>query len=61
MQLNGNAVKQSYAKAVNWFRGKADQGFAEAPCNLGVLRANSTGMWKDYAAAANTGLGVPQD
>jgi TPR repeat protein len=60
-------VQQSYAEAVHWFRRAADQGFAVAQYNLGILYANGDGVLKDdteavkwYRKAAEQGLAQAQ-
>ena len=37
MYEEGNGVPQDYAKAVKWYRLAADQGYADAQYNLGVM------------------------
>ena len=33
---NGDGVKKDFVEAVKWYRLAADQGYADAQCNLGV-------------------------
>ena len=39
---NGQGVAQDYAQALDWFRKAADQGNADAQCNLGSMYATAT-------------------
>lgn len=36
--MKPNGVEKNLAKAVEWYRKSAEQGFARAQCNLGVWR-----------------------
>ena len=47
MYSKGEGVKQDYFEAAKWYRKAAEQGYASAQYNLGVMYAN--------------GYGVPQD
>ena len=40
----GSGVEQSYEKAAEWFLKAAEQGFADAQCNLGDMYDNGTGV-----------------
>ena len=40
-----------FAEAVKWYRLAAEQGYAAAQVNLGVMYANGRGVLKDFAAA----------
>ena len=51
MHGNGLGVPQDYAKAVGWWRKAAEQGFAKAQHNLGLMYDNSLGVPQDYAKA----------
>ncbi|MCP4827986.1 MAG: sel1 repeat family protein, partial [Proteobacteria bacterium] len=44
-------VSEDYAEAVKWYRLAADQGYADAQCNLGVMYDNGQGVPQDYAEA----------
>ena len=44
-------MPQDYAQAAEWYRKAADQGFAGAQVNLGLLYANGQGVARDYAEA----------
>jgi hypothetical protein len=44
-------VPQDYAQAVAWWRKAADQGFAGAQYNLGMMYAHGEGVPQDYAQA----------
>ena len=43
MHHNGQGMPQNYAKAVEWYTRAADQGFARAQANLGVMYAKGEG------------------
>jgi uncharacterized protein len=51
MYLNGRGVSQDYAIAMSWFQKVADQGYAPAQGNLGLMYANGWGVSQDYVAA----------
>ncbi|MFN0043682.1 MAG: tetratricopeptide repeat protein [Alphaproteobacteria bacterium] len=51
MYDNGQGVKQDYAEAVTWFRLAADQGFAGAQLNLGLMYSNGRGVAQDHVQA----------
>jgi hypothetical protein len=44
-------VPQNYAEAVKWYRKAAEQGFAEAQTNLGMMYFTGQGVPKDYVLA----------
>jgi TPR repeat protein len=44
-------VKQDYAEAVRWYRKAAEQGHAEAQCNLGSMYHQGKGVKQDFAEA----------
>jgi hypothetical protein len=44
-------VPQDYAAAASWSRKAAEQGYAEAQYNLGVMYLNGLGVRQDYATA----------
>jgi TPR repeat protein len=46
-------VPQDYAQAARWYRKAADQGYAKAQYNLGILYGTGKGATQDYAEAAN--------
>ena len=51
MYENGNGVPQDYAEAVKWYRKAADQGYARAQNNLGVMYNRGQGVPQDYVMA----------
>jgi hypothetical protein len=64
MYLDGDGVPQNDAEAVRFFRLAADQGYAVAQYNLGVMYANGQGvpqddvqahMWLNLVASRSTG------
>ena len=52
MYDKGYGVAQSYTEAVNWYRKSAEQGFAEAQYNLGLMYFNGDGVAQNYTEAA---------
>jgi uncharacterized protein len=44
-------VPQDYSEAVKWYRLAADQGDAQAQCNLGLMYAAGHGVPQDYVSA----------
>ena len=52
MYANGIGVKRDYKEAVTWNRKAAEQGRAEAQCNLGWMYTNSHGVKQDEKEAA---------
>ena len=51
MYDNGQGVPQDYKEAVRLYRLSAEQGFAEAQYNLGVMYYNGQGVPQDYVSA----------
>jgi TPR repeat protein len=51
MYANGHGVAQDHAEALKWYRLAADQGYADAQYNLGVLYKDGHGEPQDYAEA----------
>lgn len=47
MHSKGEGVVQSHGEAFKWYRLVADQGIAEAQCNLGVMYATGQGVEHD--------------
>ena len=50
---NGDSVAQDYAKAIEWFRQAAEQGYATAQNNLGDCYYDGQGVTQDYAQAVS--------
>ena len=48
MYYSGQGVRQDYTEAFRWFRKAADQGYAEAQYNLGLMYANGHGVHQDF-------------
>ena len=49
---NGQGVKQDRSEAVRWYRKAAEQGHADAQCNLGIRYTNGQeGLKQDHAEA----------
>jgi TPR repeat protein len=48
MYENGVGVPQDYKEAVSWYRKAAEQGFAGAQGNLGVMYGNGLGVPRDF-------------
>jgi TPR repeat protein len=44
-------VAQDYGQAVKWYRRAAEQGYAEAQNNLGVMYGNGRGVVQNYVTA----------
>ena len=44
-------MTQDFAKAAEWYRKSAEQGYARAQCNLGYFYENGRGVEKDLAKA----------
>jgi clan AA aspartic protease (TIGR02281 family) len=53
MYANGQGVPQDYATAMGWYRKAAEQSYAAAQHNLGLIYANGQGVPQDNAAALN--------
>jgi len=51
MYRNGQGVPQDYKEAVKWYRLSAEQGFAQAQYNLGVMYVTGKGVQQDYVLA----------
>ena len=51
MYGKGWGVLQDYAKAVKWYCVAAENGYAEARYNLGVMYAEGRGVPQDFAEA----------
>ncbi len=49
MYGKGQGVPQDDAKAVKWYRKAAEQGYAGAQSNLGVMYGKGQGVPQDYA------------
>ncbi len=49
----GNGVAQDLARAYNWYRKSADQGFAEAQFSLGIMYENGRGVDRNDMKAAS--------
>ncbi|WP_304666925.1 tetratricopeptide repeat protein, partial [Neisseria bergeri] len=47
----GQGVRQDYAQAVQWYRKAAEQGYAGAQVNLGLMYEQGQGVRQDYAQA----------
>ena len=52
MYQSGQGVTQDHAEAVRWYRKAADQGYAVAQNNLGVMYGSGLGVRQDHAEAA---------
>ena len=48
MYNKGQGVPQDYKTAVKWFRPAAEQGYANAQHNLGVMYFKDLGVPQDY-------------
>jgi TPR repeat protein len=53
MYATGRGVTQDYKQAVYWYTKAAEQGFAAAQYNLGVMYANGQGVIQDDKQAVN--------
>jgi uncharacterized protein len=51
MYFAGQGVAQDFPQAVGWYRMAADQGFAAAELNLGLMYLNGQGLSQDYVRA----------
>ena len=51
MYDNGRGVRQDDAQAVQWYRKAAEQGYAGAQNNLGVMYEQGQGVLQDLALA----------
>jgi len=68
MYAMGRGVKQDYEQAVTWYRMAANQGYAKAQSNLGVMYDKGHGVKQDYNQAvkwyhkaADQGYAMAQD
>ena len=48
---NGQGVRQDLVQAVQWYRKAAEQGFAQAQYNFGVMYAKGEGVRQNYKIA----------
>ena len=51
MYQYGQGVKQDYFKAFEWYQKAADQGYALAQYNLGLMYAKGQGVRQNYTKA----------
>jgi len=51
MCVNGEGVAQDYAEAHKWYQRAANQGYAKAQGNLGVMYVNGEAVAADYMEA----------
>ena len=51
MYNNGKGVVQDYKEAVKWYTKAAEQGFASAQYNLGLMYVMGQGVAQDYNSA----------
>jgi uncharacterized protein len=51
MYVNGQGVEKDYTEAVKWYRKAAEQNYALAQSNLGLMYKNGQGLEKDYVEA----------
>ena len=51
MYYHGQGVEQDNKRAVTWYTLAADQGHANAQCNLGFIYGNGNGVTQDYKRA----------
>ena len=51
MYDNGEGVRQDKSEAVRWYRKAAEQGNANAQCNLGMAYQSGEGVRQDYEEA----------
>jgi hypothetical protein len=51
MYVEGKGVPQDYKEAVKWYRIAAEQEFAKAQYNLGVMYHQGQGVIQDYVSA----------
>ena len=51
MYDNGQGVVQDYAEAVKWYRLAAEQGYAQAQNNLGLMYRKGQGVVQDFVYA----------
>ena len=48
MYDSGRGVRQDDAEALRWYRKAAEQGYAKAQYNLGLMYANGHGVHQDF-------------
>ena len=48
MYNNGDGVQQDYIEAMRWYRMVAEQGYADAQDNLGVMYRKDQGVPQDF-------------
>ena len=48
MYYTGSGVHQDYAEAFRWYRKAAEQGYAKAQFNLGVMYYNGYGVRRNF-------------
>ena len=48
MYYTGQGAHQDYAEALRWYRKAAEQGYAKAQYNLGLMYANGHGVHQDF-------------
>ena len=48
MYDRGERVPQDYAEAIKWYRKAAEQGYASAQYNLGIMYDDGEGVPQDY-------------
>ena len=53
MYINGEGVPKNDAEAVSWYRKAAEQGHAEAQCELGFMYINGEGVPENDAEAVS--------
>jgi len=51
--LKGRGVTRDYSAAIDWFTKSADQGYAAAQYQLGMMYAKGRGVTQDYSIAAS--------
>ena len=51
MYEEGKGVRQNYTQAEQWYRKAAEQGYANAQYNLGVMYAKGEGVRQNYKIA----------
>ncbi len=51
MSATGQGMLQNFPEAEKWYRMAAEQGFASAQCNLGVMYYKGQGVPQDYVQA----------
>jgi len=51
MYDNGQGVRQDYKEAVKWYKKAAEQGYARAQFNLGLMYSQGQGVRQDLSIA----------